>query len=330
MALDLSSAALNFALDAVERASVLAREIQSGMAVAGLTKSDRSPVTVADFAGQAIIAKALTDAFPSATLVGEEGADELRHGDNSDVLDALTNYVASVIEGADAEAICDWIDIGQADPNDEFWTVDPIDGTKGFLRGGQYAVALAFIQGGEVQLGVLGCPNLGTDCSLQEKGGGVLVAAVRGQGTWATPMSGPRSFARLEVSACSNVREARLLRSYVSAHTNTDQLHKVSETLGIKTDPVALDSQAKYAILASGGGELLFRLLSSKQPDYKEKIWDQAAGSIVVEEAGGRITDLAGRPLDFTQGRSLLNNRGVCATNGILHDVALEVLGQLV
>ena len=73
----------------------------------------------------------------------------------------------------------------------------------------------------------------------------------------------------------------------------------------------------------------MFRLLSSSKPNYKELIWDQAAGVIVLEEAGGRITDLAGKPLDFTQGRSLANNSGICASNGILHDQALKALAAL-
>jgi 3'(2'), 5'-bisphosphate nucleotidase len=90
-----------------------------------------------------------------------------------------------------------------------------------------------------------------------------------------------------------------------------------------------MDSQAKYAILASGKGDLIIRLLSPEQPDYREKIWDQAAGSIIIEEAGGRVTDLDGNPFDFTTGRSLLNNRGVVASNGAYHPLALQTLKEL-
>jgi 3'(2'), 5'-bisphosphate nucleotidase len=87
-----------------------------------------------------------------------------------------------------------------------------------------------------------------------------------------------------------------------------------------------MDSQAKYAVLAAGYGEIYLRLLSPKQPDYREKIWDQAAGSLIVEEAGGRVTDLQGQPLDFSRGRTLANNRGVLATNGRLHEAAMQGL----
>jgi 3'(2'), 5'-bisphosphate nucleotidase len=90
-----------------------------------------------------------------------------------------------------------------------------------------------------------------------------------------------------------------------------------------------MDSQAKYAVLAAGKGDILLRLLSPSKPGYREKIWDQAAGSIVLEEAGGRISDLDGNPLDFSRGRSLAGNRGVLATNGCLHEAALQALRQL-
>jgi 3'(2'), 5'-bisphosphate nucleotidase len=87
-----------------------------------------------------------------------------------------------------------------------------------------------------------------------------------------------------------------------------------------------MDSAAKYAILTAGGGDLLFRLISPQKPDYVESIWDQAAGTILVTEAGGRVSDLTGRDLDFSRGRQLHGNVGVLASNGHLHAVALEAL----
>ena len=76
-------------------------------------------------------------------------------------------------------------------------------------------------------------------------------------------------------------------------------------------------------------GDVLVRLISPSRPDYREKIWDQAAGSIVVTEAGGRITDLDARPLDFAQGRTLAKNRGILATNGLLHEPMLTALRKI-
>ncbi len=73
-------------------------------------------------------------------------------------------------------------------------------------------------------------------------------------------------------------------------------------------------------------GSLYLRLLSPQKPDYREKIWDQAAGSLIIEEAGGWVTDLHGKPLDFTAGRTLALNRGVLASNGHLHPAAIGAL----
>jgi 3'(2'), 5'-bisphosphate nucleotidase len=139
-------------------------------------------------------------------------------------------------------------------------------------------------------------------------------------------MDDPGSFERLNVSRRSDPSEARLMRSFESGHTNVSQIDLFAQALGIQAEPVRMDSQAKYAVLAAGKGDLLLRLISASKPDYKEKIWDQAAGSLVVEEAGGRITDLNGQPLDFTAGRTLARNRGILASNDQLHEAALGAL----
>lgn len=329
MPLDLRWPELEFALAAVCAAADAAARVAIRMDVKGIEKSDLSPVTVADYACQALVAKKLAEAFPDAVLVGEEDASDLREEVSGETLDLVTDIVREFEGEATRESVCDWIDRGRGEPGDRFWTLDPIDGTKGYLRKEQYAVALALVEGGEVTLGVLGCPNLGTDCTLNAGTKGVLVAAVRGQGCWRCALKDGDGMEQVSVSGCADVSSARMLRSVEAGHTNVDQIDQLSELLGSKVEPVCLDSQAKYAVLSSGGGELLVRLLSPSKPGYREKIWDQAAGSIVLEEAGGRVTDLAGRPLDFGQGRTLEHNRGVCASNGILHDALLEAVAKL-
>lgn len=328
MALDFSNPEIRFLADSVREAALLTQRIRRSLDVKEVTKNDLSPVTVADFAAQAVVARALERVFPDAVLVGEESAQLLQGDAGRPVREAVVRFVHEVTPDATEEDVLAWIDQGKAAPADRFWTLDPIDGTKGYLRGEQFAVALALIEDGRVVLGGLGCPNLAADCSLNG-GGGALAVAARGQGAWAAPLNDGTDFQPLHVSDRSRMEDARLLQSVESGHTNVDQLDVFRTTMGLKAAPVRLDSQAKYALLAGGHGDLLLRLISPGKPDYKELIWDQAAGSIVVEEAGGRVTDLDGRPLDFTQGRTLRNNRGVCASNGRLHDAALEALRQL-
>ncbi|MGB7875849.1 MAG: 3'(2'),5'-bisphosphate nucleotidase [Anaerolineales bacterium] len=325
--IDISNPKVKTALNAVRQAAILMRQIQRETVVSSLTKDDKSPVTVADFTTQAIIGRFLSQAFPDIPLVAEETSAALREPDEKETLTKVTQYVSKVIPDATSDAVCEWIDYGGAEPGEQFWVLDPIDGTKGFLRGDQYAVALALVEDGVVQIGVLGCPNLREARIPDMEGQGSLVLAVRGQGTWTTSMAeGDEQWEQLNVSKRNDSTQARLLRSFESGHTNVSQIDELADWLGVEVDPVRMDSQAKYAVLAAGGGEVIVRLLSPKRPDYREKIWDQAAGSIILEEAGGKLTDLSGKPLDFTQGRLLTNNRGVLATNGFLHEKVLQGL----
>ena len=151
------------AVEAVRAASTLCASAQ-GRLVAGdtLTKGDASPVTVADFAAQAVVCATLVDELGAIDLVGEEDSDDLRSDTRADLRDGVVDLVRSQRGGdVTADSVLDWISVGSADGStDRYWTLDPIDGTKGFLRGDQYAIALALIEHGEVVLGVLGCPNL--------------------------------------------------------------------------------------------------------------------------------------------------------------------------
>ena len=202
-----------------------------------------------------------------------------------------------------------------------FWTLDPIDGTKGFLRGDQYAVALALVEGGEVKLGVLACPALSFDAEPP----GLLFVAVRGEEATVAPLAGGEAQAIQVVGAEAGDR-LRFVESVEAGHGNQAQQAAVAQAAGITQDSLRMDSQAKYGAVAAGQAALYLRLPSPKTPDYREKIWDHAAGAIVVEEAGGRVTDMQGKPLDFSQGAKLIDNRGVIVSNGSLHDPVLAAL----
>lgn len=325
--LNLERPEIQFALHVVPQAALLVRQVQVETISSALSKDDRSPVTVADFASQALVGRSLSESFPDDPLVGEEDSSVLQQPSNEQTLNLVTQYVSRSFPQATPEKVCKWIDRGVGEPGARFWTLDPIDGTKGFLRGDQYAVALALIVDGQVQVGALGCPNL-KDESLQDTNdAGLLMIAARGEGAWFGPLNGEvKDFHRSSVSPLNDPVQARLLRSFETGHTNVSQVDLIAAQLGIQAEPVRMDSQAKYALLAVGKGELYLRLLSPKQPDYREKIWDQAAGSLIVEESGGRVSDLFGKPLDFTAGRMLLNNRGILASNRHLHGQALQAL----
>jgi 3'(2'), 5'-bisphosphate nucleotidase len=327
------------ARQAVARAAALCRQVQAEMVHPTSTqKADRSPVTVADYGSQAVICKWLADAFPGDPVVAEEASEGLRRPDQAEMLAQVTRYVGALLPDATSADVCDWIDHGGADPGPRFWTLDPIDGTKGFLRGEQYAVALALIEDGQVQVGALACPNLWPDPAQPEDGPrGAVFLAVRGQGAEMMPLPAHRSPAEkgdadggparpIAVSPLADPATARFVESVESGHTDHAAHGSLADALGITLPSVRLDSQAKYGVVARGEAAIYLRLPSPKTPDYRERIWDHAAGVLLVEEAGGRVTDALGADLDFGQGRKLFNNQGVIVSNGHLHSAILDAL----
>lgn len=308
-----------FALQAVRTGAALARSVQHQYGGESELKADRSPVTLADYAVQALVARQLKHTFPQATLVAEEESNQV--GD----LEALTDFLRPYWPEVSPAQIPESISRGAGEPNGRFWTLDPVDGTKGYLRGEQYAVAIALVEDGQVVLGALGCPNLNAQAQVDLGGKGAVALAVRGAGAWIEPLSGGTA-ARLHVSTVEQTTQARLLRSAAAEHTNLAQLDDIQRRLNTAVEPVLMDSQAKYLMLAAGKAELIYRLLTPTRPDYREYIWDQAAGSLLVQEAGGQVTDLDSRPLDFSAGRRLTRNRGVLASNGRLHAAALQAM----
>ncbi|MBC8277169.1 MAG: 3'(2'),5'-bisphosphate nucleotidase, partial [FCB group bacterium] len=105
-------------------------------------KEDKSPVTVADYCAQAVISAELFRRFPEDMIVGEESIEDLT--DNANLLPQIVNYLKSSDGGFTEKQFIDSIArCGHTGGGGRFWTVDPIDGTKGFLRNDQYAVALA-------------------------------------------------------------------------------------------------------------------------------------------------------------------------------------------
>jgi HAL2 family 3'(2'),5'-bisphosphate nucleotidase len=311
-------------LNAVQLAARVCRAVQSQITDEVLQKQDRSPVTIADYASQAVVCRELAAEFPNDPVVGEEDATALRSAEQQPFLDRVVNELCAVDVAAEADDVLGWIDHGGHDGNCErFWTLDPIDGTKGFLRGEQYAISLALIVEGEIRVAVLCCPNLPSGSGGTS---GCTFSAVRGQGAVVRPLH-QQTTSAVRVSTTAESRSARFCESVESGHSSHDEAARAAEILQISAEPVRLDSQAKYAVVARGEADIYLRLPT--RADYREKIWDHAGGVLVVQEAGGRVTDVDGHDLDFTQGRALERNRGVVVTNGLLHDRVIAALREV-
>lgn len=330
MKLDLLHPEIQFALNSVKQAMQLAKQIQAETAGHSLAKTDKSPVTIADFAIQALVGALLLRTFPNDPLVGEESAATLKSKESEQVLSKITHYVKKILPEANPKTVCDWIDCGTGKTSQRFWTLDPIDGTRGFLRGGQYAVALALIVKGRVELGILGCPHLNTQAQpeVDANNPGAIFIAVKGKGAWSLSANDSNHLSQLHVSSCVNPRQALILNSVEMSHTDVREFNSVMCTLGLQRTPFLMDSLAKHAVVAAGQADIFFRSLPPKDPNYRTAIWDEAAGALLVEEAGGKMSDLYGKPLDFSYGETLANNVGVVATNGHLHQAVLEALAK--
>jgi len=315
------------ALAAVRQAGLLCRAVQAEIDPGTLTKGDKSPVTVADFGSQALICRALGEVFPDDPVIGEEDSAELQTVDHADTLARVTGNVRAQVPDADPDDVCRWIDRGGAKTySRRFWTLDPIDGTKGFLRGDQYAIALALIIDGHLALAVLGCPNLGPvldgDC-----GAGTLLAAIKGEGTWQMPLVGDGEPVRVHVSDEADATRIRFCESFEAAHSAHGDSTRLAARLAIGAEPARLDSQAKYAVVARGEAEAYLRLPRDNR--YREKIWDHGAGVLCATEAGGRVTDVFGAELNFTCGYRLEDNLGVVVSHGPLHATLLQAMAEL-
>uniref|UniRef100_A0A0E0CST2 3'(2'),5'-bisphosphate nucleotidase n=1 Tax=Oryza meridionalis TaxID=40149 RepID=A0A0E0CST2_9ORYZ len=357
---------MEVAVRVVQAACTLCQRVQSSLLLPAsasgsvYSKLDRSPVTVADWGVQAIVSWLLSDCFQdeNISIVAEEDDETLSSSDGA----ALLESVVAAVNGCLIEAPKYGLrspekelkahDILQAirrcssigGPKGRFWVLDPVDGTLGFVRGDQYAVALALIEDGEVVLGVLGCPNypmkkewlnyhqryyrLMSKVSPPTSGSwhkGCVMYAHRGCGqAWMQPLVHDfgkldwRNSREVRVSTVSDPISATFCEPVEKANTSHSFTAGLAHSVGLRKQPLRVYSMVKYAAIARGDVEIFMKFARA---GYKEKIWDHAAGVVIIREAGGVITDAGGRPLDFSMGVFLEGlDRGIIACSGpLLH-----------
>ncbi|BAT16169.1 Os12g0183200 [Oryza sativa Japonica Group] len=289
---------------AVALAARLCKKVQQDLLKLDVqTKADRTPVTVADYGSQVLVSVVLKIELPSNSfsMVAEEDSEDLRKDGAQEMLGHITKLVNETIinDGSysitlSKEDVLVAIDGGKSEggPSGRYWILDPIDGTKGFIRGDQYAIGLALLDEGKVVLGAMACPNLPFK-SIDHNGGssgdqvGALFSATIGCGSTVESLEGSQP----------------------------------QKKLGIQAPPVRIDSQAKYGAVAQGDGAIYWRFPHKRS---KEAVWDHAAGSIIVTEAGGLVKDASGNDLDFSKGRYLDRDAGIIATNKYLMPLVVK------
>ncbi|KAK2612429.1 hypothetical protein QQS21_001533 [Conoideocrella luteorostrata] len=335
---------LAIAQASVLRAARLTKKVLSS--VKELSKADSSPVTVADFAAQALLISILHAEFPQDDFVGEEDSAVLR-GD-----EALRNRVYELYSAARDEEntsssideMLDFIDRGgrgTGGGQGRFWAMDPVDGTATFLTGEQYAVSLALMEDGREVLGAIVYPNVKlrggriVEDSVDEEGLGVMLSGVKNQGayvTWLPSWTGPYRTERLPKLQPPRRESLHIVDCDKNRPSHREVMKTVCEKLGaVFPGTDVWSSHIRYASLIIGGGDFLVRIPSG--PNSWSCIWDHAGAQLIYREIGGRITDLDGKEVDFSAGRYLCRSRGlVFAREEGLHAEVLraarEVIGE--
>jgi 3'(2'), 5'-bisphosphate nucleotidase len=190
-------------------------------------------------------------------------------------------------------------------------------------------------------MSVIGCPRL---LEINSGETGAIFCAIRGRGTISLPLFAARigKEGRLEGDMFDQDRGFRLpttvetfpltmTESRDPGHTDHRFSERLSERIGI-ANVIPCDSQAKYGLVARRSAH--FYLRHSVKKGYREKIWDHAPGSLILEEAGGMITDFTGCKLDFSRAQPTISvNGGILASNivpsvdnGMSHAKFLETL----
>jgi len=186
---------------------------------------------------------------------------------------------------------------------------------------------------------VLGCPNLPvddsaplsadvTDSGEEQHQRGVLFAAIYGQGATSQPLGDDGLLPHQSIHMRTlPLKEATFCESVEAGHSSHGDQAEIAKKLGITKRSVRMDSQAKYGSIARGAGDLYLRLPVSAT--YEEKIWDHAAGVLIVGEAGGIVTDALGNKVDFGQGRTLKKNKGIVAAPESLHAEVIDAVKSI-
>lgn len=249
--------ALNIDMDLLGKIEAIARE--AGAAIMTVyaredfgvqLKSDNSPLTEADAAAHALISRRLAALTPELPLLSEE----------------------------------DVAGFGGPDAAGRYWLVDPLDGTKEFIkRNGEFTVNIALIAQGKPVLGVVYAPVLDT-----------MYAAAQGVGAFKQTGDGGRSAIRVAEHGQGKVWKVVGSRSHAG-----DTLPVVLQRLG-EHELISMGSSLKFCLVAEGSADVYPRLGPTS-------LWDTAAAQCVVEQAGGKVVQLSGEPLGYGNLAVILN-----------------------
>jgi histidinol-phosphatase len=225
------------------------------------TKPDLTPVTEADRGVEELVRERLAAARPGDAIVGEE--------------------------------------FGSSGEGPRRWIIDPIDGTKNYVRGiPAWGTLLALEVAGRVEVGVVSAPALHRRWW-----------ASRGEGAF---MDDGRATRRMRVSGVRSLADAQLC---FSGFEDWDAIGRLDDLIELSRQcwrSRGFGDILSYMLVAEGGFDIGL--------DPEVNLWDLAAAMVIVEEAGGTFTDLGGAPR--------ADGGDAIATNGLVHEAALAIIGR--
>lgn len=343
---------LRIAFEAIQQAAKLSRFVLSEAEKDGahdlgiVSKDDLSPVTIADFAIQALLTSTFHAHFPGDRFVGEESAGQLRANPAllARVQAALQHIQSQAQDEAGSlvrfpsspEEMCsmiDWCGSGTPDGGGRVWVFDPIDGTENFVKNLVYAINVGLLEDGRQVLSAVGCPNLSmdvkspaSDSSLDPSGEGSIAFAVRGYGAFIRRLPGLYHNTTIR-SLPRHAEQATDLRSVTCLNTSgVLAVHEsAAKQLGIEfPGNNLLPWVIRHVILALDVGNTTFWVYKSRS--RLAKIWDHAGAMLLFEEVGGKITDVDGRDINWSAGRQMVANYGIVAAPSNLHGHVLATV----
>jgi 3'(2'), 5'-bisphosphate nucleotidase len=187
------------------------------------------------------------------------------------------------------------------------WIIDPIDGTAGFINhDGDFAVQIGLAEAGRPVLGVVLMPFHD-----------VVISATEGEGTFLK--LGDGEAVRLTVSDLEDLSQARLA---VSRNHPSKRMQRIIEHFRFRKTIRRGSVGLKVGLITDRRADLYIH------PSPRTKLWDTCAPQVILEEAGGRLTDLFGQQIIYDR-HELSNHNGIVASNGHLHDRVISELAPL-
>lgn len=191
--------------------------------------------------------------------------------------------------------------------SDRVWIIDPIDGTAGFIKkDGDFAVQIGLAEGGSPIIGVVYLP------AHQ-----ILYFASKGSGTFV--VRGDAEPERLHVSGNTDLAQMNIA---VSRDHRSPKMSRIIKGLGLRQEVGRGSVGVKIGMIAERTCDLYIHL------SHRTKFWDTCGPQIILEEAGGRVTDLFGDEFRYDIG-NVLNLNGIVASNGVAHDKVLDQLAPI-